>query len=46
MIATPLLAGRYEIATEKDGYNFESVYFDAEDKIIPPIAIKAKQNAN
>jgi len=42
-IATPLLSGRYEITTEKEGFGFEPVYFDAEDKIIPPIAVWAKK---
>jgi hypothetical protein len=42
MIATPLLDGRYQIITEKEGNIFDPIYFDAEDKIIPPIAIWAK----
>lgn len=41
MIVTPLLPGRYEIITEKDGFEFEPVSFNAENKIISPITIKA-----
>jgi hypothetical protein len=41
MIATPLIAGKYIIQTEKDGYEFEPYKFKVEDKIIPPIAIWA-----
>ncbi|OGM36221.1 hypothetical protein A3E41_02010 [Candidatus Woesebacteria bacterium RIFCSPHIGHO2_12_FULL_38_9] len=44
-IATPLLDGRYEIITEKDGFEFDQVYFDAQDKIIPPVAIWAKSGS-
>jgi hypothetical protein len=42
MIATPLLDGRYQIITEKEGFIFDPIYFDAVDKIIPPIAIWSK----
>ena len=41
-IVTPLGKGAYEILTEKDGYEFDPVRFNAEDKFIPPIAIRAK----
>ena len=43
MIVTPLLDGKYEIITEKEGLNFAPISFSAEDKIIPPIAIWAKK---
>jgi len=39
MVVTPLMAGKYEIITEKDGYNFEPLSFEATGTIIPPIAI-------
>jgi hypothetical protein len=42
MIVTPLTNGDYEITTEKEGYNFDPVTFNAKDTIIPPIAIWAK----
>jgi hypothetical protein len=42
MIATPLLDGRFQIITEKEGFSFDPIYFDAVDKIIPPIAVWAK----
>lgn len=40
MIVTSLSNGKYEILTEKDGYNFEPVSFETKGEIIPPIAIK------
>lgn len=43
MIVTPLLNGRYEITTEKEGVSFEPVTFEAKGEIIPPIAIWAKR---
>jgi len=42
MIVTPLTNGKYEITTEKEGFNFDPVTFEAKDTIIPPIAIWAK----
>ena len=42
-IVTPLSDGRYEILTEKEGYEFSALTFVAEGKIIPPIAIKANR---
>jgi len=39
MVVTPLMSGKYEIITEKDGFNFESLGFEATGTIIPPIAI-------
>lgn len=42
MIVTPLLNGRYELTTEKEGFNFEPVVFETKGSIISPIAIRAK----
>lgn len=39
MVVTPLMSGKYEIITEKDGFNFEPLGFEANGTIIPPIAI-------
>lgn len=39
---TPLSDGKYEIYTEKEGFEFEIVSFQAEGRLIPPILIKAK----
>lgn len=41
-IATPVGNGKYQITTEKDGLNFETVIFEANGKIINPIQIVAK----
>lgn len=43
MVVTPLQGGKYEIITEKDGFNFETVSFEATGTIIPPIAISGKK---
>lgn len=43
MIVTPLANGRYQMIIEKEGYDFEPVFFDAGGNIIPPIAIYAKR---
>jgi hypothetical protein len=42
MIVTPLMNGRYEIVTEKEGQVFEPITFETKGEIIPPIAIKGK----
>jgi len=39
IIVTPLLNGRYEIITEKEGYKFKNLSFETEGKIISPIII-------
>ncbi len=39
MVVTPLMGGKYEIITEKDGFSFEPLKFEAVGTIIPPIAI-------
>lgn len=40
MAITPLDNGKYSIVSEKDGYQFVSVNFEAEGKIIPPILVE------
>ena len=40
---TPLDNGHYEIITEKDGYEFTPVNFDATGTIIPPILVQGKR---
>jgi len=42
MIVTPLANGKYEILTEKEGFNFETLTFEAKGEIILPLLIKAK----
>lgn len=41
-VVTPLSSGQYEIITEKDGYEFEPLAFEANGTIIPPIAITGR----
>lgn len=43
LIVTSLENGEYEIITEKDGMEFDTVKFTAAGEIIPPIAIKARK---
>lgn len=40
IIVTPLANGKYEVTTEKEGFKFDPVSFDAVGAMIPPIAIK------
>lgn len=40
--ATPLANGEYLLLTEKEGYQFDILKLKVENKIIPPIKIKAK----
>jgi hypothetical protein len=42
---TPLDNGKYEIVTEKDGYEFAPVSFEATGVNIPPILVTGKRNA-
>ncbi|MBN1168694.1 PrgI family protein [Candidatus Woesebacteria bacterium] len=42
-IVTPLVDGKYKIITEKQGYEFDIVEFEAKGEIIPPIMIKGKK---
>lgn len=39
---TPLENGKYEIITEKDGYQFSPISFEATGEIIPPILVQGK----
>lgn len=43
MIVTPLVNGKYNIITEKEGLQFKPIILSAEGNIIPPIAIWAKE---
>lgn len=40
IIVTPLDSGKYDIVTEKEGYTFTPVFFEAQGQLIPPILIK------
>lgn len=42
---TPLDSGRYDIVTEKDGYQFSPVSFDAAGALIPPILVSGRKIA-
>lgn len=44
IIVTPLTNGKYEVTIEKEGFRFDPVSFDADGKMIPPIAIKGIRN--
>lgn len=39
---TPLDTGRYDIVTEKEGYQFVPVSFEANGQLIPPILVEGK----
>ena len=41
LIVTPLTNGKYQIVTEKEGFNFDPVWFEANGNIIQPIAIQS-----
>jgi len=43
---TPLDNGRYDIITEKDGYEFTPVSFEAKGTVIPPILVQGKRVLN
>lgn len=40
---TPVDDGRYDIVTEKDGYEFATVHFEAVGVLIPPILVQGKK---
>jgi len=42
MIVTPLANGKYEILTEKEGFDFETLTFETKGEIVLPLLIKAK----
>lgn len=43
---TPLDSGRYDIVTEKDGYEFGPVSFAAEGNLIPPILVQGRRTTS
>lgn len=43
MAVTPLENGRYSIISEKDGYQFMPVNFEAKGEIIPPILVEGRR---
>ncbi len=43
MAVTPLENGKYSIISEKDGYQFMPVNFEAKGEIIPPILVTGKR---
>lgn len=43
LIVTPLQEGAYEIVSEKEGFEFTDVSFEAKGDILDPIAIRAKK---
>jgi hypothetical protein len=45
IIVTPLDNGRYDILTEKEGYQFTPVSFEATGEIIPPILVEGRKVA-
>lgn len=44
MIVTPLANGEYEIITEKEGLDFDTIKLEAAGAIIPPIAVWANKS--
>lgn len=42
LVVTPLQNGKYEIITEKDGFEFKPITFEANGGIIPPIMVEGK----
>lgn len=43
MIVTPLTNGKYQIETEKDGYEINPITISLEGRVIPPIMITGKK---
>lgn len=43
IIVTPLDSGQYQITTEKEGFDFTPVTFEAKGEIIPPILVQGKR---
>ena len=43
IIVTPLANGKYEVTTEKEGFKFDPVSFDAKGDMIAPIAIRGNR---
>lgn len=46
IIVTPLQTGTYRLTTEKQGFTFDEITFEAKGDLIPPIAIKASGKEN
>jgi hypothetical protein len=44
MTVTPLENGRYDVMTEKEGYQFTPVHFEATGGLIPPILVSGKKS--
>lgn len=44
MTVTPLENGRYDVVTEKDGFEFVAVHFEAQGGLIPPILVQGKHS--
>lgn len=40
---TPLENGKYSVITEKDGYEFNAISFDASGALIPPILVQGRK---
>lgn len=40
---TPVENGRYDVVTDKDGYEFATVHFEATGVLIPPILVQGKK---
>lgn len=43
---TPLEIGKYDVVTEKDGFDFQPISFEATGNLIPPILVQGKRNTN
>jgi hypothetical protein len=46
IIVTPLDSGKYDIVTEKDGFEFTPVSFEAIGELIPPILVQGRRVSN
>jgi hypothetical protein len=46
IIVTPLDNGKYDIVTEKEGYEFTPITFEAVGDIIPPILVQGRNVSN
>ena len=46
IIVTPLDSGRYDIVTEKEGFEFTPVSFEAVGELIPPILVQGRRLLN
>ena len=46
IIVTPLDSGKYDIVTEKDGFEFSPISFEAIGELIPPILVQGRRIIN